>query len=111
MDDLSAYEAKRETLRQKYIGKESVAPEPANGAGTCGVDHLAMISSDIERTIEFCIGVLGMTVTDIIQNRDEPSSTHIFVDMGGGNSMAFFDFPKHGDTQVVHGIVAMHTLP
>ena len=108
MDDLSAYEAKRETLRQKYIGKESVAPEPANGAGTGGVDHLAMISSDIERTIEFYTGVLGITVTYIIQNKGEPSSTNIFLDMGGGNSMAFFDFPKHGNTPVVRGIGAMH---
>ena len=108
MNDLSAHQAKRKTLRQKYIGKESVHSEPANGAGTGGVDHLAMISSDIERTIEFYTGVLGMTVTDIIQNRDEPSSTHIFLDMGGGNSMAFFDFPKHGNTPVVRGIGAMH---
>ena len=108
MNDLCAYQAKRETLRQKYIGKESVTSKPANLAGTGGVDHLAMISSDIEQTIEFYTGVLGMTVTDIIQNRDEPSSTHVFLDMGGGNSMAFFDFPKHGDTPVVRGIGAMH---
>ena len=97
-----------ETLRQKHISKENVTSEPANGAGTGGVDHLAMISSDIEQTIEFYTGVLGMTVTDIMQNRDEPFSTHIFLDMGGGNSMAFFDFPKHGDTPVVRGIGAMH---
>ena len=72
MNDFSAYQAKRETLRQKHISKENVTSEPANGAGTGGVDHLAMISSDIEQTIEFYTGVLGMTVTDIIQNRNEP---------------------------------------
>jgi len=108
MNDLSSYQAKREALRQKYVRTESTSSAPANGAGTGGVDHLAMISSDIERTIEFYTGVLGMTVTDIIQNRDEPTSTHIFLDMGGGNSMAFFDFPKHGDAPVVRGIGAMH---
>jgi catechol 2,3-dioxygenase-like lactoylglutathione lyase family enzyme len=28
--------------------------------------------------------------------------------MGGGNLLAFFDFPDHGDAPVVRGIGAMH---
>ncbi len=107
MDNLSNYQAKREALKQKYLGENASLPT-ANGPGTGGVDHLAMISSDIERTIEFYTGILGMTVTRIVQNRDEPTSTHIFLDMGGGNLMAFFDFPQHGDAQAVRGIGAMH---
>lgn len=108
MGEDSAYQAKREALKQKYMPSNAGRSEPLNGAGTGGVDHLAMISSNIERTIEFYTGVLGMTVANIIQNRDEPSSTHIFLDMGGGNMMAFFDFPKHGDAPVIRGIGAMH---
>ncbi len=108
MHDLSIYQAKRDALVKKYLRAEQQLPGRVNCAGTGGVDHLAMISSDLERTIEFYTNVLGMTVTNIIQNRDEPSSTHIFLDMGGGTSMAFFDFPKHGDALAVRGIGAMH---
>jgi len=110
MSELSIYQVKRERLRQMYLETDDVRSTSENVAGTGGVDHLAMISSDIERTIEFYANVLGMRVANIIQNRDEPSSTHIFLDMGGGNMMAFFDFPKHGDTPVVRGIGAMHHL-
>jgi len=111
MNDLSVYQAKREALKQKYLREEgdpTAAPGRANGAGTGGVDHLAMIASDIEQTIEFYTSVLGMQVTRIVQNRDEPTSTHIFLDMGGGNMMAFFDFPEHGDAPARRGIGAMH---
>ena len=108
MDDLTAYQAKRDALVKKYLDAEHPISEKTNCPGTGGIDHLAMISSDIERTIEFYTNVLGMTVTNVIQNRDEPSSTHIFLDMGGGNSMAFFDFPKHGTAPAMRGIGAMH---
>jgi catechol 2,3-dioxygenase-like lactoylglutathione lyase family enzyme len=108
MSDLSIYQAKREKLRQMYMETSDARSVSENAAGTVGVDHLAMISSDIERTMEFYTNVLGMRILNIIQNRDEPSSTHIFLDMGGGNMMAFFDFPKHGDAAVVRGIGAMH---
>ena len=107
MDNLSIYQEKRAALKEKYLGETASLPV-SNGAGTGGVDHLAMISSDIERTIEFYTSILGMKVTRIVQNRDEPTSTHIFLDMGGGNLMAFFDFPQHGDAQAVRGIGAMH---
>ena len=65
MNSLSNYQAKREALKQKYLGENASLPT-ANGPGTGGVDHLAMISSDIERTIEFYTGILGMTVTRIV---------------------------------------------
>ena len=80
----------------------------SNSAGTGGVDHLAMISSDIERTIEFYTGILGMQVSRIVQNRDEPTSTHVFLNMGGGNFLAFFDFPELGEDPTTRGTGAMH---
>ena len=40
--------------------------------------------------------VVGMTLNKIVPNRDEISSTHIFMDMDSGNYLAFFDFPKRG---------------
>ena len=104
MSDPGAYAAKREQLKERYLDNE-----PAAGpVGTGGVDHLALISSDLDATIRFYTGVLGMRLTRVIPNRDEPTSTHIFLDMGGGNLLAFFDFPEHGPAPTVRGIGSMH---
>ena len=67
-----------------------------------------MICSDIEATIRFYTKVVNMRLTRIIQNRDDVSSTHIFLDMGGGNLLAFFDFPNHGSGPTARGIGSMH---
>ena len=105
MQDLKFYEQRRETLKKNYLSAREGAPPPVQ---TIGVDHLALICSDLERTIEFYTEVLGMHLTRIVQNRDEPTSTHIFFDMGGGNQMAFFDFPEKGPARTVRGIGSMH---
>jgi catechol 2,3-dioxygenase-like lactoylglutathione lyase family enzyme len=60
------------------------------------------------RTIRFYTEVLGMRLTKIVENRDEPTSTHIFLDMGGGNQLAFFDFPQKGPTRTTRGVGSMH---
>ena len=59
-----------------------------------GVHHLALLSSDVERTIDFYQGVLGFPLTELFENRDSPGSTHFFFDIGNGNLLAFFDFPE-----------------
>ena len=88
MPEISKYEIRRSELRQQYLpGSTPVAEGPWTG----GVDHLALICSDIEATIRFYTEVLQMRLSDIVQNRDEPTSTHIFLDMGGGNLLAFFE--------------------
>ena len=51
-----------------------------------------------------------MRLTKVIANRDAPTSTHIFLDMGGGNLLAFFDFPEHGPAPAVRGVGAMHHI-
>lgn len=58
-----------------------------------GVHHVALISTDVERTIGFYQGLLGFPLTELFENRDYPGSTHFFFDIGNGNSLAFFDFP------------------
>jgi len=58
-----------------------------------GVHHLALLSSDVERTIEFYQGLLEFPLTELFENRDYQGSTHFFFDIGGGNLLAFFDFP------------------
>ena len=54
---------------------------------------MALICSDVERTIQFYQGVLGFPLTDIFENRDYKGSNHFFFDIGNDNLIAFFDFP------------------
>jgi catechol 2,3-dioxygenase-like lactoylglutathione lyase family enzyme len=58
-----------------------------------GLHHTALISSDVETTIRFYQDVLGFPLTELIENRDHPGSSHFFFDIGNGNLLAFFDFP------------------
>ena len=58
-----------------------------------GLHHTALISSDVERTVRFYQDVLGFPLTELIENRDYPGSSHFFFDIGNGNLLAFFDFP------------------
>ena len=79
----------RDTLRERHL--RPAAERPAtNGRG---IHHTALISSDVERTIEFYQGILGFPLTELIENRDYPGSSHFFFDVGNGNAVAFFDLP------------------
>lgn len=105
MADLSTYQTRREALRQKYLADDRPTSPPQY---TGGVDHLALISLDLEKTIQFYTEVIGMRLTKIVTNRDEPTSTHIFLDMGGGNQLAFFDFPQKDTEPTIRGVGSMH---
>lgn len=87
--DLAAIEATRARLRSAYLRPAS--ERPASTAR--GLHHTALISSDVERTIAFYQGVLGFPLTELIDNRDYPGSSHFFFDIGHSNLLAFFDFP------------------
>ena len=58
-----------------------------------GIHHMALLCSDVRKTIEFYQGVLEFPLTELFENRDYPGSTHFFFDVGNGNALAFFDFP------------------
>ena len=109
MPDSTAHERKRDDLRRRYLTVEEPTAAPV-APDTDGVDHLALISSDLEATIRFYTEVLNMRLVKVVPNRDEPTSTHIFLDMGGGNLLAFFDFPAHGPARTVRGVGSMHHL-
>ena len=55
---------------------------------------MALLSSDVERTIDFYQGILEFPLTELFENRDYRGSTHFFFDVGNGNALAFFDFPS-----------------
>ncbi len=87
--DLAAIKAERERIRAAHLVPE--AERPASTAR--GLHHTALISSDVERTIDFYQGLLGFPLTELIENRDYPGSSHFFFDIGNQNLLAFFDFP------------------
>lgn len=87
--DLDRIEAERNRIRDTYQRpREERPPTTARG-----LHHFALLSSDVERTVQFYQGVLGFPLTDIFENRDYKGSNHFFFDVGHGNLLAFFDFP------------------
>ncbi len=87
--DLDAITAQRARLRDAHL--TPAADRPTSTAR--GLHHTALISSDVEATIAFYQGVLGFPLTELIENRDYPGSSHFFFDIGNRNLLAFFDFP------------------
>lgn len=87
--DLGTIQAERERLKERYLrpGGERRA------SSARGVHHVALLSSDVERTIRFYQELLEFPLTEIFENRDYPGSNHFFFDLGHGNLIAFFDFP------------------
>jgi catechol 2,3-dioxygenase-like lactoylglutathione lyase family enzyme len=90
--DLEAAAAERERLRSLYL--QEPARRPASVAQ--GVHHIALLCSDVERTIRFYQGLLGFPLVELFENRDYKGSTHLFFDIGHDNTLAFFDFPELG---------------
>lgn len=87
--DLESVAAERKRLRAAHLRPAGDRPEST----ARGLHHTALISSDVERTIEFYQGLLGFPLTELIENRDYPGSSHFFFDIGNQNLLAFFDFP------------------
>lgn len=81
--------AERERIKQSYL----VAADTRPPSSARGLHHTALVSSDVEKTVQFYQGVLEFPLTELIENRDYPGSSHFFFDIGNGNLLAFFDFP------------------
>lgn len=94
------FAARRDELAARHL-----RPEGERGPSTArGVHHLALISSDPDRTIAFYQDVLGFPLVELIENRDYPGSMHFFFDIGNDNCLAFFDFPGLGLEPVPEGL-------
>ena len=87
--DLTAIAAERDRIRGAYL--KPADERPASTAR--GLHHAALVSSDVEQTVRFYQDILGFPLTELIENRDYPGSSHFFFDIGNGNLLAFFDFP------------------
>ena len=87
--DPGSIEAERQRIRDTYLRPAAErAPTTARG-----LHHTALISGDVERTVRFYQDLLGFPLTELIDNRDYPGSSHFFFDIGNRNLLAFFDFP------------------
>jgi catechol 2,3-dioxygenase-like lactoylglutathione lyase family enzyme len=76
-------------LKQRHlVSAADRAPSSARG-----VHHVALLSTDVRRTIAFYKDLLEFPLTELFENRDYQGSTHFFFDIGNGNLLAFFDFP------------------
>jgi catechol 2,3-dioxygenase-like lactoylglutathione lyase family enzyme len=87
--DPATLDAERDRIRAAHLKPVDGRPEST----ARGLHHTALISSDVERTVRFYQDVLGFPLTELIENRDYPGSSHFFFDIGNGNLIAFFDFP------------------
>ena len=79
-----------------------------NGFELRGINHLALVCRDMQRTVDFYTKVLGMPLVKTI---DLPAGMgqHFFFDCGGGDCLAFFWFPDAPDG--VPGISAPASRP
>ena len=88
-NDTAARAAERARIRAAHL----LPPERRPASAARGLHHTALVSSDVERTIRFYQDLLEFPLTELIENRDYPGSSHFFFDIGNGNLLAFFDFP------------------
>ncbi len=54
-----------------------------------GVNHLALVTNDMDATVRFYVGVLGMRLVATIGT---PGFRHYFFELGPGNTVAFFEY-------------------
>ncbi|MFZ6003005.1 MAG: VOC family protein [Actinomycetota bacterium] len=73
-----------------------------------GINHLALVSSDMARTVDFYEGVLGMPLVKTVE-LPVGMGQHFFFDCGGGDMLAFFWFP--GAPAGVPGVSAPAARP
>jgi glyoxylase I family protein len=103
---------RREEWHRRYLRPAAERPQST----ARGVHHMALICSDVERTIQFYQELLGFPLIELMENRDYEGSTHLFFDIGNNNLLAFFDFPGLGlqpGVEALGGVqhIAISTTP
>ncbi|HEY2301846.1 MAG TPA: VOC family protein [Acidimicrobiales bacterium] len=73
-----------------------------------GINHLALVCRDMERTVDFYSNVLGMPLIKTIE-LPFGMGQHFFFDIGNGDSLAFFWFPDA--PEAAPGVASPRTLP
>lgn len=73
-----------------------------------GVNHIALVSSDMARTVRFYRDLLGMPLVKTIE-LPNGLGQHFFFDIGNDDCLAFFWFPEAGEA--VPGVSNAAGLP
>jgi catechol 2,3-dioxygenase-like lactoylglutathione lyase family enzyme len=105
-EEREAASRRREELAAKHLRAREQRPSST----ARGVHHVALLSSDVERTVEFYQDLLGFPLTEMFENRDYGGSTHFFFDIGNGNALAFFDMPGLGLGPYAEVLGGLHHL-
>jgi len=100
----------------------AVADHPDLQLALQGVDHLALVTDDMRKTIGFYTGVLSMRLVHVRRipyapDRGQPpyeNCRHYFFDMGNQSLLAFFEYPPdapRGNRDALGGMqhLAFHT--
>lgn len=87
--DLDLITKDRERIRKQYLAVEGARP----ASSARGIHHVALLSSDVRRTVDFYQELLEFPLTELFENRDYAGSDHFFFDVGVGNLLAFFTLP------------------
>ena len=78
---------------------------------TTNIDHVGVNTNDMEATIQFYCGILGMKIARTM--RTPNGGRHYNVEIGGGNSFAFFettdDLAKTGNQSLNHFAIPVST--
>src|SRR5436853_1664827 len=99
------------TALRRQIAARHLRPSGQRGASSArGVHHVALLSSDVERTVRFYQDLLEFPLTEMFENRDYEGSTHFFFDIGNGNALAFFDLPGLGLGPYAEVLGGLHHL-
>lgn len=88
------------------------AEVPDAPVGVTGVDHVTLIGSNEEDTVEFYRDVLGMPLVLRQPNLDAPDVTHLFFDPGDGRVLTFFvsDDRQSDPRPIPTGVGSVHHL-
>lgn len=58
-----------------------------------GVNHLALVTTDMEKTVRFYRDVLGMKLVGTTGGAQDYPYRHYFLSLGPGSTIAFFEWP------------------
>ena len=72
-----------------------------------GIHHLAMITPDMDETVRFYCGVLGMPLVSTLL---AGTMRHYFFELGPGNTIAFFEDPKAQKFEKLAGLITRPDL-
>ena len=85
-NEIREAELQRERLIEKYINNASYTGVDSQADG---VNHIAFVAKNLEKTIEFYSQIVGLKLLRVRTMDGDPASTQVFFDMGRGEMLAF----------------------